>query len=70
MMMMMMMRRMGVVWRGVLQKGVDGDARYRSLYLSHAKRALCHLSYIPLRVCTVCSAPGTRCRELNGIHSP
>jgi hypothetical protein len=26
----------------------NGDAGYRSPYLSHAKRALYHLSYIPL----------------------
>ena len=26
----------------------SGDAGYRSPYLSHAKRALYHLSYIPL----------------------
>ena len=25
----------------------NGEAGYRSQYLSHAKRALCHLSYIP-----------------------
>ena len=25
----------------------DGDAGYRSLYLSHAERALYHLSYTP-----------------------
>ena len=25
----------------------DGDGRYRSFYLSHAKRALYQLSYIP-----------------------
>ena len=30
-----------------LRKNLDGDAGYRSPYLSHAKRALYHLSYIP-----------------------
>jgi hypothetical protein len=38
-----------------LQKN-NGDAGYRSPYLSHAKRALYHLSYIPWYVC--CQRPG------------
>ena len=40
--------RMGMAWSGVA-KGAKwiGGARYRSWYLSHAKRALCHLSYTP-----------------------
>ena len=29
------------------KKSENGDAGYRSPYLSHAKRALYHLSYIP-----------------------
>ena len=33
------------------QKGA-GDGGYRSPYLSHAKRALYHLSYVPM--CTPC----------------
>ena len=32
------------------KKYIDGDAGYRSPYLSHAKRALYHLSYIPIDV--------------------
>ena len=35
-------------------KMIHGDAGYRSPYLSHAKRALYHLSYIPLGF-TLCS---------------
>ncbi len=31
----------------------DGDAGYRSPYLSHAKRALYHLSYIPIMVIVI-----------------
>ena len=30
------------------EKKVVGDGGYRSPYLSHAKRALYHLSYVPL----------------------
>ncbi len=30
-----------------------GEAGYRSQYLSHAKRALYHLSYIPITISTV-----------------
>ena len=30
------------------KKNVDGGAGYRSRYLSHAKRALYHLSYAPV----------------------
>ena len=30
-----------------ITKNIIGDAGYRSPYLSHAKRALYHLSYIP-----------------------
>ncbi|QHN93348.1 uncharacterized protein DS421_17g591900 [Arachis hypogaea] len=32
---------------GRLPEKINGDAGYRSPYLSHAKRALYHLSYIP-----------------------
>ena len=32
-----------------------GDAGYRSRYLSHAKRALYHLSYTPLHLCLIIS---------------
>jgi hypothetical protein len=54
----------GIAWRFVLvhacyecknikrfdyfKPQTDGEAGYRSLYLSHAKRALYHLSYIPI----------------------
>ena len=34
------------------EQNVAGDGGYRSPYLSHAKRALYHLSYVPL--CTPC----------------
>ncbi|KAK4833211.1 hypothetical protein QYF36_000777 [Acer negundo] len=42
------------VWGCKIFKGIKtaksdyGDAGYRSPYLSHAKRALYHLSYIPI----------------------
>ena len=35
-----------VMTKGIFSKNF-GDAGYRSPYLSHAKRALYHLSYIP-----------------------
>ena len=31
----------------IFAKSIDGGAGYRSRYLSHAKRALYHLSYAP-----------------------
>ena len=33
--------------KGINRKSLSGDGGYRSPYLSHAKRALYHLSYVP-----------------------
>ena len=38
--------------RGFKKQKCAGDGGYRSPYLSHAKRALYHLSYVPM--CTPC----------------
>ena len=38
------------IWRSGRGKKSYGDGGYRSPYLSHAKRALYHLSYVPVGV--------------------
>ena len=37
--------------RGFKKQKCAGDGGYRSPYLSHAKRALYHLSYVPIHTC-------------------
>ena len=53
----------------IRQKGTAiGDAGYRSPYLSHAKRALYHLSYIPERVARLWSTSCRQAKEMRSIQ--
>ena len=51
-----------------ITKNIIGDAGYRSPYLSHAKRALYHLSYIPERVARLWSTSCRQAKEMRSIQ--
>lgn len=52
------------------KKHINGEAGYRSLYPSHAKRILYHLSYIPMRnsVFSYCNNGNSVRDSKNYIH--